>query len=80
MIAGCAVVAYPADWANSGVMTFIVNQQGRVYQKDLGPKTWVIAGHVRIRPGSNVEVCEGVRSVLGSSNLPSRPTFQVAPP
>jgi hypothetical protein len=44
MIAGYALVAYPADWANSGVMTFIVNQQGRVYQKDLGPKTGQIAG------------------------------------
>jgi hypothetical protein len=44
MIAGYAMVAYPADWANSGVMTFIVNQQGRVYQKDLGPTTGQIAG------------------------------------
>ncbi len=44
MIAGYALVAYPADWANSGVMTFIVNQQGRVYQKDLGPKASAIAG------------------------------------
>jgi len=44
MIAGYALVAYPADWAHSGVMTFIVNQQGRVYQKALGPKTGQIAG------------------------------------
>ncbi len=44
MIAGYALVAYPADWSNSGVMTFIVNQQGRVYQKDLGPNTLKIAG------------------------------------
>ena len=44
MIAGYALVAYPADWANSGVMTFIVNQQGRVYQNDLGPRTSAIAG------------------------------------
>jgi len=43
MIAGYALVAYPADWANSGVMTFIVNQQGRVDQKDLGSKTSEIA-------------------------------------
>jgi hypothetical protein len=39
MIAGYALVAYPAKWGNSGVMTFIVNQQGRVYQKNLGPDT-----------------------------------------
>jgi hypothetical protein len=44
MIAGYALVAYPADYANSGVMTFIVNQQGRVYQKNLGPRTSVIVG------------------------------------
>jgi hypothetical protein len=39
MIAGFALVAWPAQWGQSGVMTFIVNQQGKVYQKDLGPKT-----------------------------------------
>jgi hypothetical protein len=39
MIAGYALVAYPDKWGNSGVMTFIVNQQGRVYQKNLGPNT-----------------------------------------
>ncbi len=36
MIAGYALVAYPDKWAASGVMTFMVNQQGRVYQKNLG--------------------------------------------
>jgi hypothetical protein len=39
MIAGFALIAWPAEYDESGVMTFIVNQQGRVYQKDLGPKT-----------------------------------------
>ncbi len=39
MIAGYALIAYPARWGSSGVMTFIVNQQGRVYQKNLGPET-----------------------------------------
>jgi hypothetical protein len=39
MIAGFALVAWPAEWGNSGVMTFIVNQQGTIYQKNLGPKT-----------------------------------------
>lgn len=39
MIAGFGLVAYPATWGKSGVMTFIVNQGGRVYQKDLGPAT-----------------------------------------
>ena len=39
MIAGFAMVAWPAEYGDSGIMTFIVNQQGRVYQKDLGPGT-----------------------------------------
>ncbi len=39
MIGGFAMVAWPAEYGDSGVMTFIVNQQGRVYQKDLGPNT-----------------------------------------
>ena len=43
MIAGFALVAYPAKWGDSGVMTFIINQQGRVYQKNLGPDTVKIA-------------------------------------
>jgi hypothetical protein len=43
MIAGYALVAYPDKWGNSGVMTFIINQQGRVYQKNLGPDTAKLA-------------------------------------
>jgi len=43
MIAGFALVAWPAEWGNTGVMTFIVNQQGRVLQKNFGPKTAKIA-------------------------------------
>jgi hypothetical protein len=39
MIGGFALVAYPADYGNSGVMTFIVNHAGTVYQKDLGEDT-----------------------------------------
>jgi hypothetical protein len=39
LIGGFAAVAYPADYANSGVMTFIVNHEGVVYQKDLGENT-----------------------------------------
>jgi hypothetical protein len=43
MIAGYALVAYPDKWGNSGVMTFIVNQQGRVYEKNFGPDTAKLA-------------------------------------
>ncbi|HEY7653453.1 MAG TPA: DUF2950 domain-containing protein [Methylomirabilota bacterium] len=39
MIGGFALVAYPAEYGASGVMTFIVNHDGIVYQKDLGPNT-----------------------------------------
>lgn len=39
MIGGFAVVAYPAQYGNSGIMTFIVNQEGVVYEKDLGGNT-----------------------------------------
>jgi hypothetical protein len=39
MLGGFALVAWPATWGNSGVMTFLVNQDGVVYQKDLGPET-----------------------------------------
>jgi hypothetical protein len=47
MIGGFALVAWPAEYGDSGVMTFIVNQQGRVYQKDLGEKTAKIVQKMR---------------------------------
>ena len=43
MIAGFAMIAYPANWGESGIMTFIVNQQGKVFQRNLGPKTALLA-------------------------------------
>jgi len=43
MIGGFALVAFPAQYGNSGIMTFIVNQDGVVYEKNLGPKTSSIA-------------------------------------
>jgi hypothetical protein len=47
MIAGYALIAYPDKWGGSGVMTFIVNQQGRVYQKNLGADTAKIAPEIK---------------------------------
>jgi len=44
MIGGFALVAWPAEYGETGIMTFVVNQLGRVYQKDLGPKTANTAG------------------------------------
>jgi len=43
MTEGFAFVAYPAEYRSSGVMTFIVNQDGVVHEKDLGKKTDVLA-------------------------------------
>jgi len=43
MIGGFALVAYPADYGVSGIMTFIVNYDGIVYSKNLGPNTAKIA-------------------------------------
>jgi hypothetical protein len=39
MIGGFAFVAWPASYGQSGIMTFILNQRGRVYQRDLGPSS-----------------------------------------
>lgn len=41
---GVGLVAYPAQYKVSGVMTFVINQRGVVYQKDLGEKTLELAG------------------------------------
>ena len=43
LLGGFGLLAYPATWNVSGVMSFIVNQDGVVYQKDLGPKTGTLA-------------------------------------
>ena len=43
MVAGFAMVAYPSQYGESGVMTFIVNQNGTIFEKDLGASTTAIA-------------------------------------
>jgi len=51
MIGGFALVAYPAEYMNSGVMTFLVNHEGNVYEKDLGPNTTqIVAGMTAFNP------------------------------
>jgi hypothetical protein len=44
---GFALVAYPETWDQAGVMTFVVNQDGKVYQKNLGEDTPRIAGSMK---------------------------------
>ena len=51
MIAGFALIAFPADYDNSGLMTFVVNHQGEVYEKDLGEDTdWIAGGIFEYNP------------------------------
>jgi hypothetical protein len=61
MTEGFAFVAYPAEYGSSGVMTFIVDEDGVVYQKDLGPKTAVLAKAMKeYNPGSGWQKAEDV--------------------
>jgi Protein of unknown function (DUF2950) len=46
MLAGFAMVAYPSRWGETGVMTFLCDQQGQVYQRNLGPKTGADASQI----------------------------------
>jgi hypothetical protein len=46
MTGGFALVAYPARWGDSGIMTFIVNQDGIVFEKNLGPDTEQLARQI----------------------------------
>jgi hypothetical protein len=43
MVLGFALVAWPVDYGHGGISTFIVNQLGQVYEKDLGPQTAELA-------------------------------------
>jgi len=51
--AGVALVAFPADYRSSGVMTFIVTKNGTVYEKDLGSKTTALAKDLERGPDSS---------------------------
>ena len=46
LLGGFAVFAYPVRYGESGVMSFIVNQDGVVYQKDLGQKTAALVAEI----------------------------------
>jgi len=60
MTEGFAFVAYPAEYGSSGVMTFIVDEDGMVYQKDLGEKTAVLARAMKeYNPDSTWQRAEG---------------------
>jgi len=56
---GFAMIAYPAEYKNSGVMTFIVDDQGTTYQKDLGTDTAKAAAEISVfGPDSSWEKAE----------------------
>ena len=64
MKTGFAILAYPAAYRNSGIMTFIVGKDGDVYQKDLGEKTTDLAlAMADYNPG------DGWNSVIGTKTL-----------
>jgi hypothetical protein len=53
-----ALVAYPAEYRSSGVMTFIVTKNGTVYEKDLGSKTTTVAKKLERGPDSSWHIAE----------------------
>ena len=60
MIGGFALVAYPAEYGVSGIKTFIVNNAGVVYEKDLGPMTGMLAGQMmRFNPSKTWKAVQG---------------------
>ncbi len=68
MVGGFALVAYPAQYGNSGVMTFVVNHQGTIYEKDLGRRTAAIAsGMIGFNPdGTWRRVSDAAQSPTGA--------------
>jgi len=67
MTTGFAAIAWPAKYGNSGVMTFLINHRGMVFQKDLGPETGTAAAAIRLfdpdeswnATGDRLEAVEG---------------------
>ena len=70
MTAGFAFVAYPAEYRSSGVKTFIVSQDGVVYEKDLGQKTHVVARKMKeYNPNSSWQEAEDQQEeIAGTQN------------
>jgi hypothetical protein len=66
LIGGYAVVAWPADYGSSGIMTFISNYEGDVYQKDLGDDTDKLArAMTEYNPDSSWKKCEEANPATG---------------
>ncbi len=67
MTEGFAFVAYPAEYRSSGVMTFVVNEKGAVYQKDLGKQTAALAKAMKeYNPDSGWQKAEDEQVTAGT--------------
>ena len=67
MTDGFAFVAYPAEYRSSGVMTFLVNEKGVVYQKDLGKQTAALAKAMKeYNPDSSWQKAEDEQVTAGT--------------
>lgn len=73
MIGGFAAVAYPADYGSSGIMTFMVDRQGVVYQKDLGPDTERVARAMKaFDPGPGWQVVPKETTAAAAPATPAK--------
>ena len=79
MLGGFAMVAYPAEYGVSGIQTFIVNQSGTVYQKDLGAGTAALAAQMsRYNPDKTWSRYRGVGRHGPSFNAQARERANLA--
>ena len=73
MTGGFAYVAFPAEYRNSGVMTFVIDDKGVVYEKDLGQKTADVANSLKVfNPKGWRVVTEALRRRQRQLNLLTR--------
>jgi DUF2950 family protein len=69
MLGGFGLVAWPSHWGNTGVMTFVINQDGEIYQKDLGPTTAAIAkGMTRFDPDATWQKVGAPAPIAGEAS------------
>ncbi|MGD0102713.1 MAG: DUF2950 domain-containing protein [Rhodopila sp.] len=69
MLGGFGLVAWPAHWGSTGVKTFVVNQDGEIYEKDLGPTTPAIAkGMTRFDPDTTWQKVGAPAPIAGEAD------------
>jgi hypothetical protein len=79
MTGGFALLAYPVRYRDSGVMTFVVNQDGQIYQKDLGPRTAQIASEMmEYNPDSTWQPVETENTNVSELSSPSATSARAA--